>query len=60
MLGKNQPDDLQRMNNRAQTVVSSQTVFMKEVMETGVSPNRKLVTTEPLTTEGLVKIAKGN
>ena len=58
MLGENQPHDLQRIHNRAKTVVRSQAVFLEAVRETGVCPSRKLVTAEPLTVEGLVKLTK--
>jgi hypothetical protein len=58
ILGENQPHDLQRMHNSAQTVVKSQAVFLEAVRETGVCPSSKLVAAEPLTVEGLVKLTK--
>jgi len=58
MLGENQPHDLQRMHNSAQTVVKSQAAFLEAVREAGVCPSRKLVAAEPLTAEGLVKLTK--
>jgi hypothetical protein len=58
MLGENQPHDLQRMHNSAQTVVKSQAAFLEAVRESGVSPSSKLVAAEPLTAEGLVKLTK--
>ncbi len=58
MLGENQPHDLQRMHNSAQTVVKSQAAFLEAVREAGVCPISKLVATEPLTVEGLVKLTK--
>jgi hypothetical protein len=58
MLGENRPHDLQRMHNSAQTVVKSQAAFLEAVREAGVCPSSKLVTAEPLTAEGLVKLTK--
>ena len=50
--------DLQRMHNRTQTVMKSQSVFLEAVRESGVCPRSKSVSTEPLTTEGLVNLTK--
>ena len=58
MLGENQPHDLQRMQNSAQTVMKSQAAFLEAVREAGVCTSSKLVVTEPLTAEGLVKLTK--
>ena len=58
MLGENQPHDLQRMQNSAQTVMKSQAAFLEAVREEGVCTSSKLVATEPLTAEGLVKLTK--
>ena len=58
MLGENQPHDVQRMQNSAQTVMKSQAAFLEAVREAGVCPSSKLVAAEPLTAEGLVKLTK--
>ncbi len=58
MLEENQPHDLQRMHNSAQTVVKSQAPFLEAVREAGVCPSSKLVAAEPLTVEVLVKLTK--
>ena len=46
------------MYNITQTVVRSQEAFLEAVREEGVCPSSKLVVSEPLTVEGLVKLTE--